>query len=55
VKTTREPVWAKASLTALANIQEGEEIEEIEESDDIGDIRSLAESLGAETPEEGTL
>lgn len=52
VKTTREPVWAKASLTALASMQDSEEVEDFEESEDIGDIKSLAESLGAETATE---
>ncbi|HWP31387.1 MAG TPA: DNA-directed RNA polymerase subunit beta' [Fimbriimonadales bacterium] len=50
VKTTREPVWAKTAISALASMQEKElpeEAEEVEEGD-IGDIRSLAESLGAE-------
>ncbi len=54
VKTTREPVWAKAPITALASMQDREDVEEIEEFDesDIGDIRSLAESLGAERVDE---
>ncbi|MCH8273933.1 MAG: hypothetical protein IH851_04010 [Armatimonadetes bacterium] len=53
VKTTREPVWAKKSLTALAEL-ETEEAKKEEprrtEEDAVGDIRSLAESLGADVP-----
>lgn len=54
VKTTREPVWAKAPLTALASMQEREDHEEIEEFDEneIGDISTLAASLGAEVQAE---
>lgn len=54
VKTTREPVWARESIAALANEEEPEVVEEHEDVDenDIGDIRSLAESLGAEIPVE---
>ncbi len=50
VKTTREPVWAKAPLTALASMQERDEMDDFEETDEneIGDISSLAASLGAE-------
>jgi len=57
VKTTREPVWAKAPITALASMQDREEIEEVEEFDegDIGDIRTLAESLGAENLDEADI
>jgi DNA-directed RNA polymerase subunit beta' len=55
VKTTREPIWARAPITALASMQEQEAVGELEElsEEDIGDIRTLAESLGAENlPEE---
>ncbi len=52
VELTRQPTWASQSLTALVDAEEAdetprEEVKELEETE-VGDLRTLAESLGAE-------
>ncbi len=55
VKTTREPIWATKTLSALATLDETqveEQPEELVDEESVGDIRSLARELGHEFPDE---
>lgn len=58
VELTRQPTWASQSLKALVEAEEAEDEQVLpideskEEEADIGDLRSLAESLGVDVPDE---